>query len=81
MSFSKILDVVSKVLTNKDVIFIFALVILYLNFVFFIMRYKKKPKLDKKKIEPIVKEKKSDTENDEDSSEEDEEDDNEVYVE
>lgn len=74
MSFSKIFDVILQVLTNKNVIFIFVLIILYLNFVFYIMRYKKKIRIPKKKETPVVVAAKK-TDNDEDDDYEEEDDD------
>jgi len=41
MSFRDIFLVVKQVFQNKDVILIFVIVLLYLNFVFYITRYKK----------------------------------------
>lgn len=49
MGISDILRTVSAVLLNPAVIFITAMVILYLNFVNFVVRYRKKPPKVKKK--------------------------------
>ena len=49
MGVSDILRTVSAVLLNPAVIFITAMVILYLNFVNFVVRYRKKPPKVKKK--------------------------------
>lgn len=74
MSFSKIFDVVLQVLTNKNVIFIFVLIILYLNFVLYIMRYKKKIRIHKKKEAPVVvAPKKTNNDEDDDYEEDDDE--------
>lgn len=51
MGISDILRTVSAVLLNPAVIFITVMVILYLNFVNFVVRYRKKPpKVKKKKV-------------------------------
>lgn len=61
MSFSRIIDVVLKVLTNKYVIFICVVVFLYLNFVCYIVRYRKKKRvLIKRKMIVTKKETESD---------------------
>lgn len=54
MGISDILRTVSAVLLNPAVIFITAMVILYLNFVNFVVRYRKKPPKMMKKKKAIV---------------------------
>ena len=49
MDYSKVLDVFLSVLQDSRVVTIFILVILYLNFVIFVSRYRKKPPAPKKK--------------------------------
>ncbi len=49
MDYSKVLDVFLSVLQDSRVITIFVLVILYLNFVIYVTRYRKKPPAPKKK--------------------------------
>ena len=49
MDYSKVLDVFLSVLQDSRVVTIFILVILYLNFVIFVSRYRKKPPTPKKK--------------------------------
>jgi apolipoprotein N-acyltransferase len=67
MSFIQIFLVVKQVFQNRDVILIFVVVLLYLNFVFYITRYKKStfPSRQKKaKVKTI----KSISENDDDKN-------------
>ncbi|MBQ1198414.1 MAG: hypothetical protein IIX47_07445 [Spirochaetaceae bacterium] len=57
MDYSKVLDVFLSVLQDSRVVTIFILVILYLNFVIFVSRYRKKPPAPKKKrvsLEPAT---------------------------
>ena len=49
MDYSKVLDVFLSVVQDSRVVTIFILVILYLNFVIFVSRYRKKPPAPKKK--------------------------------
>lgn len=49
MNISLILSVIGKVLTNKFVIIALIAVIIYLNFFSYVMYYRKKPKVAKKK--------------------------------
>ena len=49
MDYSKVLDVFLSVLQDFRVVAIFVIVILYLNFVIFVSRYRKKPPAPKKK--------------------------------
>ena len=49
MDYSKVLGVFLSVLQDSRVVAIFILVILYLNFVIFVSRYRKKPPAPKKK--------------------------------
>ncbi len=49
MDYSKVLEVFLSVIQDSRVITIFVLVILYLNFVIFVSRYRKKPPAPKKK--------------------------------
>ena len=57
MDYSKVLDVFISVLQDSRVVAIFVIVILYLNFVIFVSRYRKKPPVPKKKritLEPAA---------------------------
>ena len=57
MDYSKVLDIFLSVLQDSRVVAIFILVILYLNFVIFVSRYRKKPPAPKKKriiLEPAA---------------------------
>lgn len=54
MNISQVLSVISAVLLNPAVIFITVMVILYLNFVNFVVRYRKKPPKMMKKKKAIV---------------------------
>lgn len=53
MGISNIMGTISAVLTNPTVIFATVVVVLYLNFVNYVVRYRKKPPKIKKK-KPIV---------------------------
>lgn len=54
MDFNTVLNVALAVMTNKFVIIVFAVVILYLSFINFIVHYRKRPKpiVQKKKASP-----------------------------
>lgn len=54
MGISNIMGTVSAVLTNPTVIFATVVVILYLNFVNYVVRYRKKPPKIKKKKAVVV---------------------------